>query len=317
MLPPQFLSMTLRDIRPATFSKLWRTVAQTPTGYYKDGSPKPCYAAATIYSLRIMLVTAMGPLVTSGLYTVNPASAAKLRTPERKDRRMMDEADIDALLQAMEGDRARAVIITLLTTAMRAGEAMALKWEHVDFAAGTIAIRGNAPHREGTLEIKEPKRRSHRRTLYLPAITRDALLRHRDLQAIERESAGDEWQDLGLVFPNERGGIGRQWATVGRPLKRVLALAKLPDMRVHDLRHNCATLLIERGHNFKAVSEQLGHASTSTTLDIYGHVLPGRGATLAREMDLITGFSAPRIAPVAPAVASETEKTTNQGQNTG
>lgn len=96
---------------------------------------------------------------------------------------------------------------------------------------------------------------------------------------------GEDWRDLDLVFPN----------SVGKPLdgtnllryqfRPLLTRAGLPPLRLHDLRHTAATLLLGRGINPKIVSELLGHASVAITLDLYSHVLPHMQQSAAAEMD--------------------------------
>jgi integrase len=100
------------------------------------------------------------------------------------------------------------------------------------------------------------------RSIMLTRHAIEALKVHRVAQNAERLKAGTLWQDNAL-------------------LKR----AELPDIRFHDLRHTCATLLLSRGHHPKLVQELLGHASVALTLDRYSHVLPGMGDQTAAAME--------------------------------
>jgi len=100
----------------------------------------------------------------------------------------------------------------------------------------------------------------------------------------------DAWEDHGLVFPNEAGKTKRATALVSRSFKPILKRAGLPHtVRLHDLRHTCATLLLTRGVHPKIVQELLGHRTISITLDTYSHVLPGMGDAAAGEMDEALG----------------------------
>jgi len=93
------------------------------------------------------------------------------------------------------------------------------------------------------------------------------------------------WQDNGLIFCTHGGKLldFRNLATAS--FKPLLKRAGLPDIRFHDLRHTCATLLLSRGHHPKLVQELLGHASVAMTLDRYSHVLPGMGDQTAAAME--------------------------------
>ncbi len=90
----------------------------------------------------------------------------------------------------------------------------------------------------------------------------------------EIDGAGSLWQENGLIFASETGEpLDRRNVTTHR-FKPLLKRAGLPQVRFHDLRHTCATLLLGRNVNPKIVSEMLGHSSITITLDTYSHVLP-------------------------------------------
>ena len=87
------------------------------------------------------------------------------------------------------------------------------------------------------------------------------------------------------MFPNTSGGPTDYTNLVPRHFKPLLKRAGLPNIRFHDLRHTCATLLLAKGVHPKIVSEMLGHSSVSITLDTYSHVIPGLGDAAAGAMD--------------------------------
>ena len=91
--------------------------------------------------------------------------------------------------------------------------------------------------------------------------------------------------DRGLVFPNTLGTPMDYTNLMPRHFKPLLKKAGLPNIRFHDLRHTCATLLLTKGVHPKIVSEMLGHSSVSITLDIYSHVIPGLGDAAALAME--------------------------------
>ena len=140
--------------------------------------------------------------------------------------------------------------------------------------------------------LTPPKTRRSLRGVHLPHSAVGALVRHREIQDAERSGANGSWQDRGLVFPNTIGGYADYTNLMPRHFKPLLKKAGLPDIRFHDLRHTCATLLLTKGVHPKIVSEMLGHSSVSITLDVYSHVIPGLGnaAALAIE-DVLGGWS--------------------------
>jgi integrase len=98
------------------------------------------------------------------------------------------------------------------------------------------------------------------------------------------------WQDQGLVFPSEIGSLLNPSNLRNRSFKRVKARSGVrEDLRFHDLRHTCATLLLSQGVNVKVVSEMLGHASITITLNTYSHVLPDMQDSAAEAMEIALG----------------------------
>ncbi len=113
-----------------------------------------------------------------------------------------------------------------------------------------------------------------------------ALKDHRKRQLEERLRLAGLWQDQGLVFPNETGSLFNPSNLRNRSFKRIKTRANVrEDLRFHDLRHTCATLLLSKNVHPKIVQEMLGHATVAITLDTYSHVLPGMGDQAAAAME--------------------------------
>ncbi len=163
---------------------------------------------------------------------------------------------------------------------MRQGELLALKWQDLDLEAARLQV--NRALSEG--EFTPPKRDKSRRSIDLTAGSITALKAHRKRQLEEMMQKPRLWQDYGLVFPSSVG-TPLSHRNVVRSFKAVLRRANLPSsVRLYDLRHTCATLLLSRNVHPKYVQELLGHASIAQTLDTYSHVLPGMGG-IAGAMD--------------------------------
>ncbi|MBA2646694.1 MAG: site-specific integrase, partial [Pyrinomonadaceae bacterium] len=132
----------------------------------------------------------------------------------------------------------------------------------------------------------EPKTSRSRRTVPFPASVLRALFEHKRKQAAERLKAGASYQNNGLVFAME-GGRPIILRTLDRlHFKPTLKRAKLPQsFRLYDLRHSCATLLLVANEHPKVVSERLGHASITLTLDTYSHVLPSMQQAASEKLE--------------------------------
>ena len=122
----------------------------------------------------------------------------------------------------------------------------------------------------------------------------EALERHRARQESEGAAAGHGWNDQGLVFCTRRGTPIRRDNLHDKHWKPLLRQAGLPDIRFHDLRHTCATLLLTKGVHPKIVSEMLRHSSIAITLDTYSHVIPGLGDVAASAIEEVLGDD-PRV----------------------
>lgn len=136
------------------------------------------------------------------------------------------------------------------------------------------------------LVIVEPKTERSRRTIHLAAGTVEVLKEHRRRQIEERLAAGPLWEDQGLVFCNLTGKP-LDPGTMSAVLHRALQKAELPAIRVHDLRHTAATLLLTQGVHPKVVQELLGHSTITLTLDTYSHVAPALHVEVATRMNAL------------------------------
>jgi integrase len=156
---------------------------------------------------------------------------------------------------------------------MRRGELLGLRWADVDLQEGRIAIRHTLVMVDGKPAMAEPKTAKGRRSLILAPEVLDTLRAHRAHQAAERLSWGAGYADSGLVITAEDGRPMHP-ETLSGLFVRHAKRAGLPLIRLHDLRHSVASILLVRGIHPKVVSDMLGHATIALTLDTYSHVIP-------------------------------------------
>jgi integrase len=183
------------------------------------------------------------------------------------------------------------------------GEALGLKWSDVDLAGGSLRVnrqlqrmrREEDAGKPGKLVFSEPKNAS-RRTVDLPLRALTALKRHRKRQ-LEEKLGGGSYEDSGLVFATAKGTPLDAQNVVNRHFKPLLRRAGLPDIRWHDLRHSCFTLLLSRGVHPKFVQHLAGHASIQLTLDRYSHWMPTMGKHTASAMDEVLDEAGREDAP--------------------
>lgn len=231
-------------------------------------------APATVHKQHVVLHKALKAAVADGLIPRNAAAGLKLPRITREEIDPLTEEESRRLLEAVRGERLEALYVLALNTGMRQGELLALKWEDVDLEGGRLRVRRTLTHAEKAFVLGEPKTKNSRRTIRLTKGTISALQAHLSRQLEEIEKMGSLYQLGGLIFATEAGTIINPSNLRNRSFKPLLAKGALPQIRFHDLRHTCATLLLSKDVNVKVVSEMLGHASISITLDIYSHLLP-------------------------------------------
>jgi len=240
-------------------------------------------------ALRV-LNKALEDAVEEGRIGNNPIRKVKGRPrPPKPETRAMTEAQAAAFLKAAVIDRYYPLYVLALDSGMREGELFALTWDDLDFNHGTVTVLRALEELDGKVRVSELKTDGSRRRIELGQQTVDVLRAHREAQ---RGAAGSD-----LVFPAPEGGYLRRPNLAQRFFHRVLARAKLPRFKFHELRHTSATLLLKSGENLKVVSERLGHAGIEITLKHYAHVLEGMQKQAAVKMGDILGRVLPRDEP--------------------
>lgn len=239
----------------------------------------------TVLHHHRVLKDALKQAVRWRLIAVSPADAVQPPRPSDREMTVLDEKQTAALLAGAETTSLYVPIMLAVTTGMRRGEILAVRWKDVDLDAGTLAVSQSLEQtKEGGLRFKQPKTKRGRRVVALPSLAVQALRSHKAQQAKLRLQLGAAYQDHDLVCAQPDGKPFAPGA-VTAGFKRLIAKLKLPPVRLHDLRHTHASQLLRQGVHPKVVSERLGHATIGITLDTYSHVMPGMQEDAARRID--------------------------------
>lgn len=218
----------------------------------------------------------------------NPVDNVKSPQLRREEIMPLAPAQASLFLQtaAANDDWLEALYVVAIHCGLRQGELLALMWEDIDLDTGTLQVRRSLEDSiDGHPIFTTPKTSKSRRGIRLTTGATEALKRHRKRQLEERLRVAGLWQDHGLVFTTKLGTPLNRHNLCQRSFKPLLEQAGLPEIRFHDLRHTCATLLLTGGVHPKIVQELLGHSAIAITLDTYGHVVPGMGDIAAGAMD--------------------------------
>jgi integrase len=246
---------------------------------------------SSVSYIHAVLHRGLEQAVRFSLIPFNPAAREDPPKVRQEEITPLDSEQARVFLDAAKGDKFEALHVLSVTVGLRMGEALGLKWSDIDLDAETLRVNRQLQRmREGGgLVFSEPKNAS-RRTVDLPQRAVEALRSHRKRPVEEQLRAGAQWADNGgLVFTTTIGTPLDAQNIVNRHFKPLLKRAGLPDIRWHDLRHSCFTILLARGTHPKYVQHLAGHASIQLTLDRYSHWMPSMGRNTADGMDEALG----------------------------
>ena len=218
-----------------------------------------------------------------GLVRTNAAADVELPTVRRGEMRAWDGEQLGRFLRRVESDRLGPLWRFIIATGVRRGEALGVRWSDIDLDAATASLRRSRVV-AGSRVVEGPtKTKAGERSLALDAVSVSvSVLRSwKSAQSAERLMMGTGWgNDVSLVF-TQPDGTPLYPQTVTAAFKRIAIELRLPTIGVHGLRHSSATMTLASGISPKVVSQRLGHASVSITLDIYSHVLPAHDQAAA------------------------------------
>jgi integrase len=240
---------------------------------------------STVRQVYTVLRAILDDAKVDGLIADNPATRVQRPRVARKEARHLDASQVAAVLAGAEGLRYRPVLVLIAATGLRRGEALALRWQHVNLTDGSLKVAATLSRVGAELVTTEPKSPRSRRTIPLSPAVVSMLKAHRATQAAERLHAGNQWTDSGLVFTTEFGAPVDP-RNMLRTVELAAAKAKIENVGVHTLRHSAAVAWLEAGVHIKAVADLLGHSSISITGDIYGHT---SDATTRAAIDGLSG----------------------------
>lgn len=200
----------------------------------------------------------------------NPAALSRPPRMSKAERRYLSAAEAKRLIETSRNEPLWPLWTLLLTTGLRLSEALGLVWSDVDLGGPSLTVRRQLARVDGKWERPAPKTRKSRRSILLipdavAALTEQRRRQHADLDRPEPIDA--------LVFTSSTGRP-LHGTNVLPPFRRALQAAGLPRITLHDLRHSCATMMLEAGVPLPAIAEQLGHSSLRVTGDLYAHRTP-------------------------------------------
>ncbi len=241
-------------------------------------------SASRVVRLNAVLHKALKHAKRIKLVGSNVSEDVDLPTPQSPDVQFLTDDQARQFLQRMKEHNLEALLTLAMTTAMRKGEMLGLRWSDIDFDQGVLRIRRTLNYiaRYGFVE-GEPKTPKSKREIVLPPFVLEVLKLHRSNQAEKRLIAGALWVDRDLVFCDKHGDFIIHM-TLRYQFNKLLKEIGVPRIRFHDLRHSAATLLLSMGVPDRVVQEILGH-TTSAQTNKYTHVSPSMQRDAMGKMD--------------------------------
>jgi integrase len=227
-------------------------------------------ASSTRRLIRSVLVQAINQAIKWRVVTRNEASMSTPVSLTRGAGRSMTPEQARRLMNALKDAPSGSLFMLMLSTGMRRGEALGLRWEDVDLKNGVISIRQQLQRIDGQLKATEVKTDKSRRSINLPKVMVQELKGHRASQAKERSESGI-WHDTGYVFTSNVG-TPLDPRNMAKRFDSACHKARIGKWHPHELRHTAASLMLANGVPLQVVSDILGHASIRITSDVYGHV---------------------------------------------
>ena len=216
-----------------------------------------------------------------------PYNVAENVTPPQRNKQEMKtwtQEEVNRFLEEAKKEWLFPLFFVAVATGLRRGELLGLKWGDVDLDQGLLSVSRTVQRTNAGLIVREQTKTDHsRRTVSISPATVEILKKHRKTQEERLKILGKKSD---FVFTNTMGNI-LEPRKVNQIFDRIIRRAGLPKIRFHDLRHTHATLLLQQGIHPKIVSERLGHANISVTMDIYSHVIPSMQRKAAKMFDQI------------------------------
>lgn len=266
-------------IQPALGSKRLSDLQSYQVQKLYNDLQKQGLSARTVRYTHSVLSSALKQAVKWRQIFQNPCDLCQLPKQDKTEMKYFTPDEVKLFLETAKDTKHYTLFLLTIETGLRPGEYLGLQWKDIDLEQQTLSVRRAVKIRKGGgFYFTEPKTKKSRRSIPLSDTVIASLKAHRRDQLQESFKLGSDYQKNDLVFANEIGAPLLLGNLRRRHFEQIIKAANtkapLSRIRLYDLRHTTATLLLSAGLNPKVVSERLGHASIVLTLDTYSHVLP-------------------------------------------
>lgn len=262
------------------------------------------YAPATIRRAYQLVSVTFEEAIDSDLIPRSPCRRIKLPMQTRDEKRFLSPDEVEHLAESID-PRYRALVLTGAYTGLRPGELFGLKIHRLDMLRRQLQVVEALTEVKGELRLGTPKTRAARRALTMSSFLVDELAEH-------LSRYGDP---AGWVFPSPEGGPVRRTNFRRRFWLPAVAASVGEPFRMHDMRHSHAAMLIAEGVHAKVLQSRLGHASITTTLDVYGHLMEGLDEAAAEMLDTVRSSARSGTQPAQLVRPGNSSSTSHRGSS--
>jgi integrase len=250
------------------------------SGYVKGNKVGAALSAQTVLHVHRTLSQALTHAVKTEVLFRNPAEQVRPPRPPSREIAILTKTEVATMLR--NAGSLYLPVLVAVTTGIRRGELLGLRWSDIDFKAGRLTVNQSLERVKGKTVFKSPKTKGSRRTITLPALTVENLKEHRAEQAAERLRLGLGKPDL--VFAHV-DGLPMDPDSLTKAFDKLIAATGVRRITFHGLRHTHISHQLMDGVHIKIVSERAGHANVSTTLALYAAFIPNMQADAAAGVD--------------------------------
>jgi integrase len=279
---PEIGSITLSDITPVVVQSFYSKL-------FNRG-----VSNRTVQAVHAILRRSLHVAERQGLLLSNAAKAVDMPSYEKPEMAVLSDNQVRSLLAVADKTQMGLLIQLAVTTGMRKGELLGLKWCDVDWATSTVKVQRQLQRvaRKGLLLVP-PKTTRGTRSVHVGSETLRKLMNHHEGMSKRFPSVSE------LTVFCSSIGTPMEPRNLLREFKALLKKSGLPNVRFHDLRHTAASIMLSNGMPVIKIARQLGHAKASTTLDIYGHIIPGLEVESVERIDALLNPTAAELQQIS------------------
>lgn len=247
----------------------------------KDG--KGGLSPSSLRQYKNIIHQTLNEAIRNGLIQMNPCKYVELPKKQRYESSFYSADQLKTLFEAIQGDPIYPLVKITALYGLRRSEVLGLKWDSIDFTNGRLTIKHTVSKVTTTVCKDKTKNSSSHRSFPLSPEARDIFVRAKADEANNRRLCGNDYEENDFVF---KWPTGKPFSPdyVSSHFSLLLKNNRLPHIRFHELRHSCASLLLNNGFTLKDVQEYMGHADIQMTANIYGHLDIQRKQLLTEKM---------------------------------